>query len=57
MPLLPSTRRALPIDSVGRPPIVQPLSEKIPSVMEPGEWMTSFGPIAGVISEFASPAG
>ena len=49
--------RALPIDIVGRPLIVQPLSEKIPSVIGPGEWMTSLAPIAGVMSELALPAG
>ena len=56
-PLLPSTSRALPIDIVGRPLIVQPLSEKIPSVIGPGAWMTSFAPMAGVMSELALPAG
>ena len=43
--------------SVGSPPIAQPLSVNIPSVIGPGEWTTSLAPIAGVISEFALPAG
>ena len=45
------------MEIVGRPPTIQPLSEKIPSVIGPGECTTSLTPIAGVISEFAFPAG